>query len=212
MSRTGTLTPVLDDAHGAAWLSQLSDELGIDLATLLEALRPGVTAAVEQAMRTRERTLGSIDAIVRLLTPGIEELDPVPHAVLEQARRQAVLRTDLLSQGAFTYRALAEGRQTSEATARQFVRRARQRQLLFTVEHNGETLVPAFLMSEHFEPFESYVGATRILQSAGEDGWALWAWFSSPSSWLDGAVPAELARVDPDRVADAARRRVSNAW
>ena len=100
------------------------------------------------------------------------------------------MRTDLLSQGAFTYRALAEGRQTSEATARQFVRRARQRQLLFTVEHNGETLVPAFLMSEHFEPFESYVGATRILQSAGE----------------------ELARVDPDRVADAARRRVSNAW
>jgi len=108
--------------HGAAWLSQLSDELGIDLATLLEALRPGVTAAVEQAMRTRERTLGSIDAIVRLSRP-YRGIGPVPHAVLEQARRQAVLRTDLLSQGAFTYRALAEGRQTSEATARQFVRR-----------------------------------------------------------------------------------------
>jgi hypothetical protein len=212
MSRTGTLTPALDDARGATWLSQLSDELGVDTATLLEALRPGVTAAVEQAMRTRERTLGSLDAIVRLLTPGIEEMDPVPHAALEQARRQAVLRTDLLSQGAFTYRALAEGRRTSGAAARQFVRRARQRQLLFTVELNGETLVPAFLMSERFEPFESYVGAIRVLQSAGEDGWALWAWFSSPSSWLDGAVPAELARVDPDTVAEAARRRASNAW
>jgi hypothetical protein len=203
---------MLDEAHDAAWFSQLSDELGVDIATLLEALRPGVTAAVEQAMRTRERTLGSLDAIVRLLTPGIEELDPVPHAVLEQARRQSVLRTNLLSQGAFTYRALAEGRQTSEAAARQFVRRARQRQLLFTVEHNGETLVPAFLMSERFEPFEPYVSTIRVLQSTGEDGWALWAWFLSPSPWLDGAVPAQLARVDPDAVTDAARRRVSNAW
>ena len=36
--------------------------------------------------------------------------------------------------------------------------------------------------------------------------------FSPSPECLDGAVPAELARVDPDRVADAARRRVSNAW
>jgi hypothetical protein len=196
-----------EDLAGVAdWIGHLAAEQNVPLGVLLEAMRPIMLATLER----QARALSSLDELVRVLTPRIEELDPVPRAALNQARRRADLRADLLRQGAYTYRALAEGRSSSEAAVRQLVRRAKQRHELFSVEHDSETFLPAFLISESFAPVENYSGAIAALQAVGEDGWALWAWFCSPSSWLDGAVPAELGKLDPERVTEAACRRASN--
>ena len=145
------------------------------------------------------------------LTPTLAELDPVPHASIEQAKRRARLRTKLLASGAFTHPAIAEGRGQSITAARQWVHRARERAAIFTVKHDGETLVPAFLLDQDLEPRPQFAPAITALRAVGEDGWALWAWFTLPSGWLDGRVPAEHALVDADAVTRAAERRASNA-
>jgi hypothetical protein len=44
-----------------------------------------------------------------------------------------------------------------------------------------------------------------------EDGWALWAWFATPSSWLGGRVPADVLETEPEVVAEAARQRAAAA-
>jgi len=157
----------------------------------------------------REVTIG--DDLLTQLVPGRDEYDFVPYGVIEQAKRIARLRTSLLEGGAFTTSTLAEGREQSVAAARQWLHRARRRHEIFTVTHDGETVVPAFLLDSTLRPRTVFAGAIKVLTTVGEDGWALWAWFVTPSSWLDGAVPAELALAEPDLVTDAARRRASNA-
>lgn len=77
--------------------------------------------------------------------------------------------------------------------------------------HVGETLIPAFLLDERLEPKREIQPALAALRSVGEDGWALWAWFCTPSSWLGGRVPAELLLTEPEVVAHAARQRAAAA-
>jgi hypothetical protein len=197
--------PILDEI--GAWVAGVAAEEHASSAEILDALRP----VLATTLHTRRRALASVEDMVRVMTPSIVDVDPVPRAAVDQARRRAGLRASLLSQGAFTYRALAEGRGTNEAAARQSVRRARGKHLLFSVVHDGETLVPAFLLDEDLDPRPIYRSAIEALTKIGEDGWALWAWFTTPSAWLDGEVPAQLAESDAERVAEAARRRASNA-
>lgn len=145
------------------------------------------------------------------LVPGLGELDPVPHGTIEQAKRRAQLRTNLLASGAYTLAALADGRGQTMAAVRQWVHRARQRGQIFTVKHDGETLVPTFLLDHDLDLRPEYTGAITALTAVGSKEWALWAWFAYPSGWLDGRIPAEHALVDPDDVTRAARDDASNA-
>ncbi len=191
----------------AAWLAEVAEQEQASFPEILDALRPVLTTT----LHTRRRALLSVEDMARAMIPSILDVDPIPRAAVDQARRRARLRAALLSQGAHTYRALAEGRGSNEAAVRQFVRRARRKNLLFTVFHDGKTLVPAFLLDEDLEPKRFYRGAIDVLTTAGEDSWALWAWFTTPSGWLDGQVPVQLAVSDAERVTEAARRRVSNA-
>ena len=148
--------------------------------------------------------------LTRALDPSLAELDPVPHATIEQARRLAALRTSLLRQGAFSTAAIADAKQLSGDAARQWISRARRQHRLFTVSHDNETLIPAFLLDETtLDPRPEAAEPIEVLAEAGEDGWALWAWFATPSVWTGGAIPAELLQSDPERVARAARKRAA---
>lgn len=173
---------------------------------VLSLLAPVLRAALAE----RRRVGSASRQLTDLLTPSLVDLDPVPWASIEQAHRLAALKTELLASGAFTYRALADGRDATPAAIRQFVRRARDRNELFTVDHDGEKLVPAFLLSADLEPRPEAQRPVSVLRECGEDGWALWAWFASPSGWLDGRRPLDLLADMPDLVGDAARRRANN--
>lgn len=146
------------------------------------------------------------DLVVRF-SPAVEDLDPVPRGLVEQSRRFAQLARLLVEAGAFDYEALAEGWDVSVDTARKRVARAAERRWLFTASYRERTFVPAFLLTERLEPRLELRPVLEPLMSAGDDGFSLWAWLTTPSSWLDGAVPEELARTDPQRVASAARQR-----
>lgn len=159
----------------------------------------------------RERVVDNFDTLVDQLMPTLSEIDPVPYVIVHQAQRRAALRAELLTSGAFTYRALAEGRAMSGPAVRQWVRRARERYELFTVEHSNETVVPAFLLDADLAPRPEFRPVVRVLAEAGEDGWGLWAWLVHPTPWLDGAVPAALLVKEPKAVLGAARNRADDA-
>ena len=147
--------------------------------------------------------------LARALGPSLVDIDPIPYATIEQARRLAELRAALLRSGAYTTGAIANARGITANNARQWISRHRREGRLFSVTHEGETLIPAFLLDERLEPRGESQPAISALRGVGEDGWALWAWFATPSSWLGGRVPAELLSTEPKVVAEAAYQRAA---
>ncbi len=174
-------------------------------------LRSIVYRMFQAAVLQRRRAPGARLELAKVLGPSLSEFDPVPYATVEQARRLAALRTSLLRDGAWSTAAIAEARGTTSNNARQWVSRHRRAHSIFTVAHEGETLVPAFLLDGELEPRPAAQEPIRLLREAGEDGWALWAWFATPSAWVGGRVPAELLHSEPDLVAEAARLRAAAA-
>lgn len=185
----------------------VADEIDVPESKVRNLLYRLVQAGLLQERRAPEARKD----LARALGPSLADLDPVPYATVEQARRLAALRSSLLREGAFSTAAIAEARGITPNNARQWISRHRKSHRLFTVTHEGETLVPAFLLDEELEPKPEPQEAIEALRQVGEDGWALWAWFATPSAWLGGRVPAEVLAADPERVAESARQRAAAA-
>ncbi|MGQ0671083.1 MAG: hypothetical protein ACT4PO_15725 [Actinomycetota bacterium] len=188
-------------------LGRIADETDISESRVRNLLYRLVQAGLLQERRAPEAR----QEVARALGPSLADLDPVPYATVEQARRLAALRASLLREGALSTAAIAEARGITRNNARQWISRLRKSNRLFTVGHEGETLVPAFLLDEQFQPKPEVSEPIKALREVGEDGWALWAWFVTPSAWLDGRVPAEVLTSDPQRVAEGARQRAASA-
>ena len=188
-------------------LEDVAHETEVSEADVRSAVYRLFEAAALQARRapTARRELAGV------LGPSLHEFDPVPHATVEQARRLAALRASLLRGGAWSIAAIADARGITSNNARQWVSRHRKAHRIFTVTLEGETLIPAFLLDEALEPRSAAQTPIRTLHEAGEDGWALWTWFSTPSAWVGGRIPAELLSTEPESVAEAARQRAAAA-
>ena len=170
-----------------------------------------VYRVVQAGLLQERRAPAARRDLARVLGPALADLDPVPYATVEQARRLAALRSQLLRGGALSTAAIARVRDITPNNARQWVSRHRRAHRLFTVTYEGETLVPAFLLDDEFEPRPGVIEPIRALREAGEDGWALWAWFATPSAWVGGSIPAELLDTDPELLAATARQRAASA-
>lgn len=142
----------------------------------------------------------------------IRSIDPVPHAAVANALRIRELRARLLESGAHNYESLARGRNCTIDAARQSVSRARAKHQLITVQHEERTFVPQFLLDAVLDPIPGFAPIIARLAEVGEREWAAWTWLVTPSSWLDGEIPAEMvSRGNPDPVYEAVTRRTSNA-
>jgi hypothetical protein len=182
-----------------------------DLGLTESNVRNLVYRLVQAGLIQEQRAPEARKALARTLGPSVADLDPVPWATVEQARRLAALRATLLRTGAFTTAAIAEPRGMTPSNARTWVSRHRKANRLFTVTQDGEALVPAFLLDDKLEPRPEAREAIEPLRTVGEDGWELWAWFATPSAWLGGRVPADLLASNPDLVAEGARQRAAAA-
>jgi hypothetical protein len=151
-------------------------------------------------------------SLVARFSPSIEDLDPVPRGTVEQARRFALLAAELMREGAYDHEALAEGWGMRVDAARKRVQRAADRYELFTVSYKDRAFVPGFLLDERLKIRSELAPIIATLTAAGEGGFALWAWLTAPSAWLDGKVPHEVAKTDTERVVRAAAQRASTAW
>ncbi len=150
------------------------------------------------------------EQVVEGLTPSVALVEPIPPATFNQALLQAARRRELLETGVYTVAGLAHTKDSTEAAIRQWIRRARIANRLFTVSSHGQTLIPANVLTEELGVRPELAEPIATLRSAGLDGWALWNWLSQPNSWLDGSPPFELLSDAPEQVGEAARRWASN--
>lgn len=202
--------PVEDQRFALLILKALGQAAG-ESGSSEDEVRRLVYRLLASADMQRTRAVAVRNDLAQQLVPSLAELDPIPHATLRQASRLAALKTSLLSKGAYPVSALAEAKGTSPNTIRQWLHRARNRHELFTVSHDRETLVPAFLLDESLEPKHELQESIRSLREVGEDGWALWAWFVLPAAALGDQSPCEIAEKDPDLVSRLAQSRAAEA-
>lgn len=135
-----------------------------------------------------------------------------PPATLAQAQRLATHRDALLATPAFTHDTLRTLRgDTRASSTRTWLTRRRDNHELFSVTHNGRTLIPAFQLDELGQPRPELQPVLEALAGADITGWSLWTWLTSPTALLSGEIPEQLARRAPARVLRAARRFVSTA-
>lgn len=135
-----------------------------------------------------------------------------PPATLAQAQRLATHRDALLATPVFTHETLRALRGDAKASStRAWLARRRDNHEVFTVTHNGRTLIPAFQLDELGQPRPELQPVLEALSGAGITGWPRWTWLTSPTALLSGEIPEQLARRDPARVLRAARRFASNA-
>jgi hypothetical protein len=200
-----------DRQRFALLLVQAVEEVAAESEVSEADVRSMVYRVLQAAMLQERRAPAARRDLARVLGPSLGELDPVPYATVEQARRLAALRASLLRDGAWSTAAIADARGITTNNARQWVSRHRKAHRIFTVTHEGETLVPVFLLDEELEPRPAAQEPIRLLRDAGEDGWALWAWFATPSAWVGGRIPGELLASEPDLVAESARQRAAAA-
>jgi len=193
----------------AVYLQQLVDVVphhGID--------RPGTGEFVElfNLVRTlqAEHVEASREDLLRALMGHGVNLTPT--ATLSQAQRLATHRNALLATPFHTYESLSRQRgDSSESNTRTWVARRREAQELFTVTHNGRALIPGFQFDEHGKPRAELAPMLAALAEGGVQGWSLWTWLTSPTSFLSGEVPERAAAVDPARALRAARRFAAGA-
>lgn len=139
-----------------------------------------------------------------------QRADPEEAACHLTERREA-LHARLRDAGSYDIEALAALRNETVQETRRFVAEACDAGELFVVEDGGRSVGPAIVLTSEGQPRPELTAAISVLRAVGEEGWSLWAWLATPSAWLGGAVPAELATHDKNRVTEAARRLASNA-
>ncbi len=134
-------------------------------------------------------------------------VDLVPPSSLEQARRLQQVRAGLLATPVLDYETLAELRDDAATSAtRTAVSRQRAAQHIFTVTVGGRTLFPAFQLTENGAPRADLAPLLSVLIDNGVQGWQLWTWLVSPTPFLSGGVPHQIAGEDPARALRAAQR------
>lgn len=174
---------------------------GVSLPELLEALRLHAEVQIVRAARVAE-VRGSL--VQTLMAKGVSL---VPPASLAQAQRLASRRDALLATPVYTHESLQQMRgDARESSTRTWLARRRQARELFTVKHDGRTIIPAFQLDADGEPRPELQPVLQPLIDAGVQGWALWTWLTSPTSLLSGQTPEQLVRSNPQRVLRAAQR------
>jgi hypothetical protein len=135
------------------------------------------------------------------------DVELIPPASVEQARRLASVRKSLLATPVFTHETLGEVRGDANlSTTRTWVSRARERRKLFTVKLDGRSVIPAFQLTEAGATRAEYAGVLAPLLESELDGWTIWIWLTSPTPLLSGGIPERLVSDVPERVQRAAQR------
>lgn len=168
-----------------------------EVAEVLELLNLVRTLQAEHVDATR-------DDLLRALMGRNVSLTPL--ASLNQTRQLATHRTALLATPFHTYESLAKLLDKSESNTRTWVARRRDAHELFTVTYNGRTLIPEFQFVEHGKLRSELQPMLAALDDGSVADWSLWTWLTTPTSFLSGEVPEQVARTDPARALRAAQR------
>jgi hypothetical protein len=137
-----------------------------------------------------------------------QEARPFPAGDDQQTRRLAAHRAQLLAGAWLTLSELAARRGESgvSTTGSWAAARVQARELIVLKGPDGNLVVPEFQLTPAGDPRPELHSLINDLRGAGVDGWAAWTWLTSPSSYLSGEVPEQVAAANPRRAAQAAAR------
>ena len=206
---TGRYTCYMSAAEAAYEVAERADHLEVrgvsrrDVEEALELIGTVRALQADHVATTRTDLLKALMARNVALTPP---------ATLAQAQRLAAHRDGLLASPVLTHDSLRELRGDAKASStRTWLTRRRDNHQVFTVSHNGRTLIPAFQLDEMGRPRPELQPVLAALASGGVTGWALWTWLTTPTALLSGEIPERIARRTPSRVLRAAQRFASTA-
>jgi hypothetical protein len=166
-----------------------------------EELRPAIARAIEAVV---EAANAGLEVHAEALVQGLLEPEAPSAAALEEARRQATLRTRLVRDfGAYTGPDLANMAGSGAANRFQVAHRWKKEGRIFGVPYQGDTVYLAFQFGSDGRPLPVVREVLR-----GLDGWPPWdvaGWFVFRNRRLEQRRPADLLERDPDAVVAAAR-------
>lgn len=138
-------------------------------------------------------------------------VEPVlDHAALENARLVNRARAQLLRSGtAVTVQAIADSLGKTADTVRRWAARQRRAGRLVTVTHDGQVLIPSVQLDEALDVDDAAADLVGRCVAYGMDGWAVWHWFETPNTWLEGDTPARHLRAGD---IDAVHRALSGMF
>jgi Protein of unknown function (DUF2384) len=180
-------------------------------------------ARAEQEGTVDEPTLSTLRAVRNLVVHGgnVERLIgalmpddiavPTPAVVL-QARRNAEARNALLQEfGALRSHEVADLAGSHASNRAALANRWRAEKRLVAVPVADELLYPGFQLTPEGRPHPAIKEALDWLLSAPyTSDWQAALWFVTPTGWLGGRRPVDLLDEEPEAVAEAARREVSD--
>jgi len=156
--------------------------------------------AAREALELMERT--DLEHVVSLLAP---ELGVPSAAVLEQARRNLLLREELIREfGALNAREVAELAGSEALNRSQFAHSLLRSGRVFSVAHRRAQLFPAFQF-EADGPLPIVSDVLPALRSRFRKDWEIALWFTTKNAWLDGRRPVDLLQSNPTDVMEAAQ-------
>lgn len=121
-------------------------------------------------------------------------VEPVlDHVGAERARLVNAERVRLVSsEPAVTIDVVATTTRRSRAAVRQWVRRHRKAGRMVAVTNQGAVLVPSFQLDDAFGVDEEVAGVVAYLVGHRMSDWAVWGWFVTANTWLDGRTPVDV--------------------
>ena len=136
-----------------------------------------------------------------------------PLRVSEEQTRRRAQRARLLATGWLSLTELTARREEADVAAvgAWVYEQLRDRALIVLEAPDGTIAVPAFQVTADGQPRPELRPLLEVLLGPGLGGWAAWTWLTSPSSFLSGEVPEQVAATDPARALRAATAFVTAA-
>jgi hypothetical protein len=187
-------------------------DLNVSLAGLDEYEARSVKRLLTQHLRTLVATARheNIEERVTQLLRAVAPPDPLADVELKIAEATVDLRREFLDQqSVLTSAQLHERAGFPGNNPSQTGLRWRKQGKLFSINHGGRELYPAFQLGPDGRPLPIVAELLEILaRDPDRTEWDNALWFAGESGWLDGKTPIELMLSEPDLVKRAAEQEV----
>jgi hypothetical protein len=187
-------------------------DLNVSLAGLDEYEARSVKRLLTQHLRALVATARheNIEERVTQLLRAVAPPDPLADVELKIAeatvdlRREFLERVPVLTSAQLHDRAGFPGSNPSQTGLRW-----RKQGKLFSFNHGGRELYPAFQLGPDGRPLPIVTEVLEILaRDPDRSEWDNALWFAGESGWLDGKTPMELLQSEPELVKQAAEQEV----
>jgi hypothetical protein len=194
----------------------VDDRFRLDLNVSLEGLDAYEVQSVQRVLAQHFRSLiaaarqENSEARITQLLRAVAPPDPLADVELKVAeatvdlRREFLERVPVLTSAQLHERAGFPGNNPSQTGLRW-----RKQGKLFSINHGGRELYPAFQLGPDGRPLPIVAELLEILaRDPDRTEWDNVLWFAGESGWLDGKTPLELLQSEPALVKQAAEQEV----